>query len=468
MAAVASPAAGYVWEDPGDSIMIQVRLDLVERLGLAVQQGLGAGGRGNEIGGILLGRTLPGYGRAVLIEDFELVRSEHLRGASYTLSPKDRRLLGTRLARRGGREVVGYFRSHTRPGMYLDQDDLAVFTRYFPEAWQVCLLVRPSTEGPAMGGFFFWEDGDINRRSPYRQFPFDCARLAEGNFPITGGQAVVPAPRPAPVLVPKPETRVDRRLPSLPWVVVPLIAVLFLIAGLFVSENSAPTSGVAATKLSPPVERLLPEPVPQAGAPARAPRVEQPPVVQPSVVQPSVEHGKQGPPAGSPTATSGPKPVKKQLPRVVAPPPAMAARVPAHEVEPPPALPAPVARLEPKLAPVWSSKVTTAPPLEPEVSIEAPRGGVFKRALHKIEGTSEAPAAPIRKVLPAIAAGTDAGPVDVKVFIDDAGNVTRAQVLTKGSSFAAAALSAARKWQFTPARKHDKPVASEMILHFRF
>jgi TonB family protein len=56
----------------------------------------------------------------------------------------------------------------------------------------------------------------------------------------------------------------------------------------------------------------------------------------------------------------------------------------------------------------------------------------------------------------------------VKVFIDDAGNVTRAQVLSKRSDLASAALSAARQWQFTPARKHDRPVSSEMVLHFSF
>ena len=151
MAAVASVAGGYVWEDPGDSIMIQVGLDLVERLGAAVQQGLGGGPRGTEIGGILLGRTLPGFGRAVLIEDFELAPCEHLRGGSYTLSAKDKRTLGTRLARHRASDVVGYFRSQTRPGMYLDQDDFAVFSQYFPEPWQVFLLVRPSTEGPADG-----------------------------------------------------------------------------------------------------------------------------------------------------------------------------------------------------------------------------------------------------------------------------------------------------------------------------
>jgi outer membrane biosynthesis protein TonB len=65
-------------------------------------------------------------------------------------------------------------------------------------------------------------------------------------------------------------------------------------------------------------------------------------------------------------------------------------------------------------------------------------------------------------------AAAGAGVVDVKVFIDEWGSVSRAQVPTKGSDLATVALNAARQWQFTPARKHDKPVASEMVLHFRF
>ena len=472
MATVASAAAGtagYVWEDPGDSIMIQVSLDLVERLSAAVQQGLGAGPRGNEIGGILLGRTLPGFGRAVMIEDFELAPCEHLRGASYTLSPKDKRLLGTRLARRAARQVVGYFRSQTRPGLYLDQDDFAVFSQYFPEPWQVFLLVRPSTEGPAMGGFFFWEDGDINRRSPYRQFPFDRARLAEGDFPITGGQpAVAPAPRPVPVLVPKPEAHARRRLPPLPWLVVPIIAVLFLIAGLFVSENPAPTREAAAVKASPPVEPLLPEPVSQAAvSPQAAVNTPTPPASQEAAAPPV----KPVTPAPvSPIATPKAKPAKKLRPTAAAPPPVTVARTPFREVEQPPALSAPIEMLEPKLTAVLPSRVNAAPPPEAEVSYEAPRPGVFRRALHRIEGTSDVPAYPIKKVAPMkpADAGADARPVDVKVFIDDSGNVSRAQVLTKGSDLAGAALNAARQWQFAPARKHDKPVPSEMVLHFRF
>src|ERR1700691_1419483 len=459
MAAVASVPAGYVWEDPGDSIMIQVSLELVEQLGAAVQQSLGAGPRGNEIGGILLGRALPGFGRTVLIEDFQPTPCEHLRGASYTLSPKDRRILGARLARRPALEVVGYFRSHTRPGMYLDQDDFAVFSQYFPEPWQVFLLVRPATDGPAMGGFFFWEDGDVNRRSPYRQFPFDGARLAEGGFPIAEGLPAAPALRPVPILVPKPETRARRRLPTLPWGVVPVIAVLFLIAGLFVSENPAPTRDGAALKASAPVERLLPEPVPQTAVSALA--MSTPTAV--STAAPPIEI--------KPVTTPKPKP---QRPIVATPPLVTVARAVSRELEAPPPL-VPIERFEPRLPAVLPSQVNAVLPLEADVSYNAPRPGVFRRALHKIEGGDPESGAfvapsPTRKVVPARPTDDDAGarPVDVKVFIDESGNVSRAQVLTKGADLSAAALSAARQWQFTPARKHDKPVPSEMVLHFRF
>lgn len=176
----ASSSAAFVWEDPGDSIMIQLGLEVVQRLRAKLSQGPGAGKRAMEIGGLLLGRLLPG-GRTVLIEDLEVVPCEHLRGASYTLSPRNRKSLGARIARhRGARQVVGYFRSHTRPGLYLDQDDLAVISTCFPEPSKVFLVVKPSTDGAPEGGFFFWEDGDINRKTPYRRFPFDREALLAG------------------------------------------------------------------------------------------------------------------------------------------------------------------------------------------------------------------------------------------------------------------------------------------------
>ena len=510
----ASEPVSYVWEDPGDSIMIQVSLDLVERLGAAVEAGLGTGSRGIEIGGILLGRALTGFGRAVLIEDFELVSCEHLRGSSYTLSPGDKRQFGTRLARHPARRAVGYFRSHTRPGMYLDQDDFAIFSRFFPEAWQVALLVRPSRGAPAMAGFFFWEEGDVNRRSTYREFPFDATQLLSGGFPVTGGEPV-PAPsvepaavsakpvsakvesdeRQMPVILPKPRLPKARKLPALPWVVVPVIAILFIIAGLFVSENQTSTTRVAATKpVPPPVEPLLPKATP-APPPAAAEPASIPPEIATAPAsgaapsgQPATEVVAAKPqvsalpaptaPASRPPAA--PKPTLSAKSRSKppapwsAPPRIAAARVSPHEVDQPPDLSTPVEKLEPKLPAVFRSYAGPPPPVA-EVSYEAPRPGVLRRAFRKIEGADPeaagfVAASPIRKIAPMkpARADGDARLVDVKVFIDESGNVTRVQVLGKSGELAKAAVAAARQWQFSPARKHDKPVASEMVLHFQF
>jgi TonB family protein len=492
MASVATGGSTFVWEDPGDSIMIQVSLDLIEKLGAAVHAGLGTGPRGVEIGGILLGRTLPGFGRSILIEDFELSPCEHLRGASYTLSPDDKAVLGTHLARHKARQVVGYFRSHTRPGLYLDLDDFAVFSRYFSEIWQVALLIRPSREGPATGGFFFWEEGDVNRRATYREFPFDRTLLATGDFPISGGQpALVPASRSAPVLLPMPKSKARRKLPSIPWVVVPLIAILFLIAGFFVSEKQEPAPAeVPVTMANPAAQPVVSQPPPQVAvappvsapaegnpvpvAAASAPVVGEPASIAaapaPAAVKPAPAAEVKPKAAVKPKPRTAPKPLLK----LASSPPTTVTRMPLREIEQPPALTTPAERLESKLPAFLHSKVGAPPPVA-DVTYEAPHPGVFRRAFRKIEGPEGdtdafVPPSPTRKVAPMkpANAGPDTRPVDVKVFIDESGKVSRAQVLTKGSDFASAALTAARQWQFTPARKHDKAVSSELVLHFRF
>jgi TonB family protein len=100
------------------------------------------------------------------------------------------------------------------------------------------------------------------------------------------------------------------------------------------------------------------------------------------------------------------------------------------------------------------------------VTYDTPHAGVLRRAFRKIAAEDYVPPSPIRKVSP-VSHG-NATTIDVKVSIDASGSVTRAQVLTKGSSLAGEAVAAAERWQFSPARKHDKPAPSEMVLHFRF
>ena len=553
--------AAYVWEDPGDSIVIQIGLDVVERLSAAVQEGLGSGPRGIEIGGVLLGRPLPGNGRAVLIDDFELVPSQHLRGASYTLSPKERENLGAHLARRNPGRVAGYFRSHTRPGLYLDQDDFSIISSYFSDPSQVFLVVRPSAEGPAMGGFFFWEEGELNRRSTYRQFPFDRQLLETGDSPIRERPRAARATSGLPAPIPGLAALAQRRVPQVSWLVVPVIAGLFLLAGLFVSRNreSKPPQTVvpvAARALRQPelsldiertgdalqvrwdpnlptvrradlgvlwitdglqqVRRELDPKELASGSTTYVPASKDvnfelqvftltdktnksiegevptapPPAAQVAAnlpASPGEPWSEPPAPTSAQTlaATAGravPKtPPKQGLSKRLsakrsdapAPAPVVAARALPHVVEPPPALP--IEKPQTQLASVLPPHALSQPPApEAEVSYEAPRASAVRRALRKISslGASDSdsfvPPSPTRKVAPAIPGGDAQGSVDVKVYIDESGKVSRAQVLTKDSDLAGPSLSAARQWHFSPARKRDKPVPSEMVLHFRF
>jgi TonB family protein len=63
-------------------------------------------------------------------------------------------------------------------------------------------------------------------------------------------------------------------------------------------------------------------------------------------------------------------------------------------------------------------------------------------------------------------------PVDVKVYVTETGKVKSADLLSsvdvQHEFLASAALVAARRWNFTPARADGERVPAEVILHFRF
>jgi hypothetical protein len=186
----------YKWSAPGGAFSIQISFDVIDRMSADIMKAFWSlPKRGVEIGGILLGTV--SEGESVAIEEYEPVGCEHRRGPSYVLSEPDRRKLEKALRKaRGGRQVIGFFRSHTRLGLYLDQDDMSVIESYFSNPNHVLLLVRPDASGAGTAGFFFWEEGDIHRQSTYREFPFSTEKLRE--------PAEAPAPVPAPVLVKRP------------------------------------------------------------------------------------------------------------------------------------------------------------------------------------------------------------------------------------------------------------------------
>src|SRR5580704_12094511 len=106
---------------------------------------------GAEIGGILLGTHEPGR---VAISGYLALDCEHSTGPSFTLSSNDEAQLSELLASSPGK-VVGWYHSHTRSEIFLSEADMALHNRFFPEPWQVALVMKPHTFEPMRMGFFF-------------------------------------------------------------------------------------------------------------------------------------------------------------------------------------------------------------------------------------------------------------------------------------------------------------------------
>jgi proteasome lid subunit RPN8/RPN11 len=145
---------------------------------------------GAEIGGVLMGRWEPGLLR---ILGYAPLDCEHAYGPSFSLSPNDearmRELLAHAPARFPGLAPAGWYHSHTRSEIFLSDDDLLIHDRFFPEPWQVALVLRPHMMQPTRAGFFFREAGGAIHASAAREeFSIDAQPMR----PVPAGPVEMP------------------------------------------------------------------------------------------------------------------------------------------------------------------------------------------------------------------------------------------------------------------------------------
>lgn len=177
----------YVWKPAEKSISVQLQFDVVDRILLEVMRGFGAvPKRGAEVGGILLGTAeVHGDQIVVKVEDFEAVDCDHASGPSFILSEDDRAafLESMNRWRRGpDRRIyaVGYYRGHTRDGICLAAEDLAILEEVFPEPTAIALVVKPYATKVSMAGIFFREEGQFKADASHLEFPFRRKELGGG------------------------------------------------------------------------------------------------------------------------------------------------------------------------------------------------------------------------------------------------------------------------------------------------
>jgi hypothetical protein len=125
-----------------------------------------------EMGGILWGKqSLDKPQSSLVIEEAQLVPSN---GALYNSSPLDSSHLVRALqgARKPDLAPVGYFRSHIRDGLALSAEDQAFIKANMRDPNAVFLLIRPFEIGICMGGFFFWQEGQLQTDGSDLEVPF--------------------------------------------------------------------------------------------------------------------------------------------------------------------------------------------------------------------------------------------------------------------------------------------------------
>jgi len=259
------PTGYYVWEVPGQPVVVHLRLDVLDRLAAEVMGGFGAvPRRGAEVGGLLIGTTRPGVPTVVQIDDVEPVACEYRRGPSYLFTEEDIVGFESRWARwqpsvSPSAYAVGYFRSHTRDGFSLEPEDCELLDQFFPAANDVALLIKPYATKASVGGFFVREHGVFPATTPL-EFPFRRRELlgeeppprrprAEGRLearmeglPRSGGFLQQPLSASEPSL----SDRAAQPHPRSGWVWFPL-TFLFLLLGVALGYQLDQTLGARAT-----------------------------------------------------------------------------------------------------------------------------------------------------------------------------------------------------------------------------
>jgi hypothetical protein len=198
------------WHVPDCPVAIEYSLVVLEELRRRAEeffQKIPHGGL--EIGAVLLGERAEGV---VRILEWRPIECEHAKGPGFILSEKDLTGLRELLGRCGqavelqGLEPVGWFHTHTRSNIHLSAEDQAIFDSFFPERWQVALVMQLVKNKPQMAGFFFrGEDSRVQTASSANEFVVssDASLLTRPRrktaAPSSGGSRASAATRAAPV-----------------------------------------------------------------------------------------------------------------------------------------------------------------------------------------------------------------------------------------------------------------------------
>jgi proteasome lid subunit RPN8/RPN11 len=160
------------WDSPYDNGEVQpvVRLFLTQPAYARVHIHA-ASDLDNEVGGILVGQwclDTATNSRFLVIEN--VLRARYTRQSRVHLTFTQDSLVHFHdiiEQRFAGKQIVGWYHTHPRMGVFLSHYDTWLHNHFFSEPWQVALVVEPYS---CMGGFFIRQNSGV--LDPSRYFGF--------------------------------------------------------------------------------------------------------------------------------------------------------------------------------------------------------------------------------------------------------------------------------------------------------
>jgi len=248
---------------------------------------------GREVGGVLFGVRRD---RTVRILTWRPIACEYADGDKLHLSPGDALRLAVQIERaRTDRNLkdlrpVGWFICHPSGSVSLSRSDRETYNGFFPEAWQMTLLLRPLGGSVVRAGFFGRElDGTLKTDASYWEFslePLHAPPAAEGAVTVESAEITVPPMAeeelasdagPSPALL--PSFRTSEPAPSRErWMwAVPVALALLLIGLALYHWRSAPGASRSTPQTANPASAAPPGPdVKPAAASTASPNSQSP------------------------------------------------------------------------------------------------------------------------------------------------------------------------------------------------
>jgi TonB family protein len=252
-------AGWYLWEAPQKLICVYLSFDVIDRMEHeTVENFRSLTSRGSEMGGILLGGVVPGTA-GISVEDYETIECDYSRGPLYRLSDADLSRFERAIEEHSNGstpQVVGFFRSHTRKGLFLDAEDLQFLEARFRNPHSVALLVRPFATKASVAGIFLREEGGFNSEASALEFPFRSAELTPSKRgPESSASGPAPVRAQVVPIATRREIAVPPAAPALPVPTAEPVA-------------QEPTAKLAADPKPPATTTVVVDPPPPAAAEA--------------------------------------------------------------------------------------------------------------------------------------------------------------------------------------------------------